>query len=378
MEKRMYNDEIENMIKSEPDEHFVVVGRRITGFFENAAVTCDNSSNKIRFSMADTFDGEALWSKEIKIIYKTPDGYTDFALPDSLSHSDGIMTFSWLLGENIARMAGTVTFAIRISGEDYVWNSLPASFNVSQGIIESGGEIPEYAAEWIAQLDEKLAGMPGRISENTDKISDLDESLAKHTADFENPHAVTKAQLGLGNVDNTSDSDKPISTATQKALDEKAEKTELSRHIADKSNPHGVTKAQVGLENVDNTSDMNKPISYQALSEFDSVKTAIREHSLNVSNPHKVTKSQLGLSEVDNTADADKPISTDAQKALDEKEDIANKSKVIDDNADDTLYPSAKAVKDYADKLNSETKALLGGLIFTVKENGILNILKEE
>jgi hypothetical protein len=37
-----------------------------------------------------------------------------------------------------------------------------------------------------------------------------------------NPHSVTKSQVGLGNVDNTSDADKPISTATQGALDLKA------------------------------------------------------------------------------------------------------------------------------------------------------------
>ena len=36
-----------------------------------------------------------------------------------------------------------------------------------------------------------------------------------------NPHQVTQAEVGLGNVDNTSDLDKPISTATQNALDDK-------------------------------------------------------------------------------------------------------------------------------------------------------------
>lgn len=37
--------------------------------------------------------------------------------------------------------------------------------------------------------------------------------------------------------------------------------TAINNHIANKSNPHEVTKAQVGLDNVDNTSDLNKPIS---------------------------------------------------------------------------------------------------------------------
>ena len=39
-----------------------------------------------------------------------------------------------------------------------------------------------------------------------------------HTSNYTNPHNVTKAQIGLGNVDNTSDLDKPISNATQQAL----------------------------------------------------------------------------------------------------------------------------------------------------------------
>lgn len=48
--------------------------------------------------------------------------------------------------------------------------------------------------------------------------------LDNHIADVSNPHSVTATQVGLGNVDNTSDSDKPISTATQTALDGKATK----------------------------------------------------------------------------------------------------------------------------------------------------------
>ena len=41
---------------------------------------------------------------------------------------------------------------------------------------------------------------------------------AAHLVDFNNPHQVTKAQIGLGNVDNTSDANKPVSTLVQSAL----------------------------------------------------------------------------------------------------------------------------------------------------------------
>lgn len=55
-----------------------------------------------------------------------------------------------------------------------------------------------------------------------------------HLADTGNPHSVTAAQVGLGNVDNTADIDKPISTATQAALDDKVDKvyTATENHIA--------------------------------------------------------------------------------------------------------------------------------------------------
>jgi len=47
--------------------------------------------------------------------------------------------------------------------------------------------------------------------------------LDTHIADTSNPHSVTKEQVGLGNVDNTSDLDKPVSDATQDALDLKVD-----------------------------------------------------------------------------------------------------------------------------------------------------------
>jgi len=72
---------------------------------------------------------------------------------------------------------------------------------------------------------------------------------------------VSAESVGLGNVDNTSDADKPISTLTQSALDLKASQTDLNTHTSDTNNPHVVTASQVGLGNADNTPDADKPIS---------------------------------------------------------------------------------------------------------------------
>lgn len=51
----------------------------------------------------------------------------------------------------------------------------------------------------------------------------LTEVFDIHIADMENPHSVTKEHIGLENVDNTADLDKPISYATQAVLDGKAD-----------------------------------------------------------------------------------------------------------------------------------------------------------
>lgn len=67
-----------------------------------------------------------------------------------------------------------------------------------------------------------------------------------HANNKSNPHGVTKAQVGLSNVDNA----------------KQATKVEFDTHVNNKSNPHGVTKSQVGLGNVP-----NYPVASQAQAE---------------------------------------------------------------------------------------------------------------
>lgn len=64
------------------------------------------------------------------------------------------------------------------------------------------------------------------IDENAYEPSN--SNIQGHIIDTSNPHGVTKAQVGLGNVDDTSDADKPISTATQTALDNKVDEYNIS------------------------------------------------------------------------------------------------------------------------------------------------------
>jgi hypothetical protein len=90
------------------------------------------------------------------------------------------------------------------------------------------------------------------------------------------PTGITKSDVGLANVDNTTDANKPVSTATQTALDLKlatataATTYETITNVALKAPINsptftgtvaGITSTMVGLGNVDNTSDANKPVS---------------------------------------------------------------------------------------------------------------------
>ena len=68
---------------------------------------------------------------------------------------------------------------------------------------------------------------------------------------------IDKTMVGLGNVDNTSDANKPISTLTQNSLNLKAPLASP----AFTGTVTGVSKSMVGLGSVDNTSDTNKPVS---------------------------------------------------------------------------------------------------------------------
>lgn len=238
--------------------------------------------------------------------------------------------------------------------------------------------------------------------------------LDNHTNNQGNPHNTTKSQVGLGNVDNTSDANKPISSATQTALNAKENIINpgtTSQYLRGDKSWQTLDKNAVGLGSVDNTSDANKPVSsatqaalnlklntsllgvangiatlgadakipaaqlpsfvddvleYTSLTLFpatgesgkiytdtttnktyrwsgsqyteispsialgETSSTAYRgdrgktayDHSQLTGNPHGTTKADLNLGNVDNTSDASKPISTATQNALNAKENL--------------------------------------------------------
>lgn len=76
----------------------------------------------------------------------------------------------------------------------------------------------------IRQGEVDRAGIDGRFSDLGEEMSGVQDQLRRHQAGLDNPHQVTKAQVGLDQVDNTADLDKPVSRAVRDALDKNTDR----------------------------------------------------------------------------------------------------------------------------------------------------------
>ena len=103
-------------------------------------------------------------------------------------------------------------------------DTIPLVYISQDGAVD--GQVMTWSGgEWVPAGSSagQWGGISGTLSNQTDLQLEL-TGFDNHGANVANPHSVTAAQVGLGNCDNTSDLDKPISTATQTALDLKGEK----------------------------------------------------------------------------------------------------------------------------------------------------------
>lgn len=223
----------------------------------------------------------------------------------------------------------------------------------------SGSVLKFDGSDWVVGTDVS-SGTPlwgsigGTLSDQTDLQTALNAkadttALTSHTGNTTNPHSVTKAQVGLANADNTSDLNKPVSTATQTALDGKSNTghnhdtaysalghahalNDLSDVSTAGANDGQVLKFNSGswAPGADNsgggawgtiTGTLSDQTDLQTALDAKANSSALTTHTGDTANPHTVTKAQVGLGNADNTADADKPVSTAAQTALDAKAD---------------------------------------------------------
>ena len=127
------------------------------------------------------------------------------------------------------------------------------------------------------------------------------------------PTGLVKGDVGLGNVDNTSNATERAATATL------TNKTLTSPVI---NTPTGIVKGDVGLGSVDNTVDTAKPVSTAQQTAIN-LKANIASPTF-TGNVSGITATMIGLGSVDNTADTAKPVSTAQQTAIALKANIAS------------------------------------------------------
>ena len=137
---------------------------------------------------------------------------------------------------------------------------------------------------------------------------------------------LVKGDVGLGNVDNTADADKPVSTATQTALNAKQDTLVSGTNIKTVN-----SNSLLGSGNIEISSSVAWGGITGTLSTQTDLQSALDAKEATISagttgqyyrgdkSFQTLDKAAVGLSNVDNTSDANKPVSTATQTALDTK-----------------------------------------------------------
>lgn len=159
-----------------------------------------------------------------------------------------VTDFSTAVDARIANVIGTAPAALDTLGELSDALNDDANFAATMTTALSGKQAS----------DQDLTDIAALTPTNNDVLQRKAGAWTNRTpAQVKTDLSLVKGDVGLGNVDNTADSAKPVSTAQQTALDLKAPLASP----AFTGTPTGITKSHVGLGNVDNTADSAKPVS---------------------------------------------------------------------------------------------------------------------
>ena len=188
----------------------------------------ENSGNLINLITSDTKLSIAYWWAERK-----EDG--SFAVNKS--------RYAFDIPAATQTVAGVMTAADKKNLDNTVTGLANEITNRANAINSLRTELKTYIDEAVGNTDTNLTALETKVNQ--------------HIANKSNPHAVTKTQVGLGNVNNTSDADKPVSTAQATAIANAkaagtAAQTSIDNHAGRKDNPHSVTRTQLGLATTDN------------------------------------------------------------------------------------------------------------------------------
>ena len=132
-------------------------------------------------------------------------------------------------------------------------------------------------------------------ADDLNPVEQLTRMLTEHINNKFNPHEVTKEQVGLGNVNNTADKDKPVSGPQKEYIDALEKRVKIwFRQLQIWINSH-VKELNERFQDVWNA--LNKKLDKE---DYENDKDGFYNHIRNFNNPHKVTADQVGLGNVSN------------------------------------------------------------------------------
>ena len=263
-------------------------------------------------------------------------------------------------GNNSTQIATTAYADAAVAA---IVDSAPATLNTLNELADALGDDANFATTTATAI-----GLKAPLASPTFTGTVTIPTGASITA----PTGLVKGDVGLGSVDNTADTAKPVSTAQQTALDLKANlagptftgtvtvptpigntdastkayvdstasttasnaSTALTNHDADTTNIHGIVDTSILVTTTGTQTLTNKTIT----------------------SPSGLVKGDVGLGNVDNTSDANKPVSTAGQTALDLKANLASPTftgtVVLPDN---TVALGTKTTGDYVATITGGT-----------------------
>ena len=248
------------------------------------------------------YDAEYTYTTTLTATEPTDDRVITF--PDATTTVVGTDTTDTLTNKSISLGSNTVTTTL-------------AQLNTA---VSDADLVSKTGTQTLTNKSISLASntITGTIAEFNTAVTDADLAPIDSPTFTGTVAGVTKTHVGLGSVDNTSDANKPVSTATQTALDLKAPLASPTFT----GTVSGITATMVDLGSVDNTSDANKPVSTATQTALD-LKANLASPTF-TGTVSGITATMVGLGNVDNTTDANKPVSTATQTALDLKANLAS------------------------------------------------------
>ena len=162
-------------------------------------------------------------------------------------------------------------------------------------------------------------------ADDLNPVEQLTKLLFEHINNKFNPHEVTKEQVGLGNVDNTADMDKPVSRPQKEYIDALENRVKgwfkqlnvwINNHVA-----------EVNKKFQDVWAAINKKLDKE---DYENDKDNFNAHIRNYDNPHRVTAAQVGLPTAASDIEKLKQKAQELQGLLINKQDKTSEELVTD------------------------------------------------